>query len=542
MPVVDVMTVVELLRHQARRIPDRRSHVFLDSGGQESATLTFGELDRRAKAVAARLGDLVPPGACAVLSYPPSLEFLPAFFGCLYAGVVAVPAPATRRTHGDARLERLAAIIADARPDCVLSTSHHLAGRYLADRALATDLVDPTEADRWTPTPVAPDTTAYLQYTSGTTKAPKGVVLTHDNVLGNLSLITDHDTRAGERREAPTVTWLPLFHDMGLIGGVLRPLYLGHTSVLMAPHVFARSPITWLEALDRYRAEIAAAPSLGYDLCVRRVTEAQRDGLDLSRLRIAVISDEPLRPETIDAFARHFAPSGFRRDAFLPSYGLAESTVLVSGGPLDGEPLVTAFDADALALGRVRTAEPGARVRRLVACGAPEPSLTVVVTDPDGRPTDDVGEIRVSGPSVGLGYWRRPAESNATFQSTVDGHPGERFLRTGNLGFLHDGLLHVLCRTEDLITVEGHLHLPYDLEEAVVAADPAIRAACAFTDPEGRVVVLAETRDDVSVTVPGVDLVVPVRPGTLRHTTSGKLRRADSRAAWLSAREERTGR
>ncbi|MFI9818328.1 fatty acyl-AMP ligase [Saccharothrix variisporea] len=538
LPVVDVKTVVELLRHQARRIPDRRSHVFLDGGGEEAAALTFGELDRRARAVAAELGDLVPPGSCAVLSYPPGLDFLPAFFGCLYAGVVAVPAPATRRTHGDARLERLAAIIADARPDCVLSTSHHLAGRYLADRALATDLVDPAAANRWTPVPMTPDTTAYLQYTSGTTKAPKGVVLTHDNVLGNLSLIN----RTGEHGDAPTVTWLPLFHDMGLIGGVLRPLHLGHTSVLMAPHVFARSPVTWLRALDRYRAEVAAAPSLGYDLCVRRVTEAQRDGLDLSRLRIAVISDEPLREATIDAFARRFAPSGFRRDAFLPSYGLAESTVLVSGGPLDGEPVVTAFDTDALARGLVRTAGPGARARRLVACGAPDPSLTVVVTDPDGRPTDDVGEIRVSGPSVGLGYWRRPVESRATFESTVDGYPGRRFLRTGNLGFLHDGLLHVLCRTEDLITVDGRAHLPYDLEEAVVAADPAIRAACAFTDPEGRVVVLAETREDVSVTVPGVDLVVPVRPGTLRHTTSGKLRRADSRAAWLSAREERTGR
>ncbi|WP_309117336.1 fatty acyl-AMP ligase [Saccharothrix sp.] len=536
MPALAELTdVVELCRHQAECFPDRRSHVFLDHTGNESAALTFGELDLRARAIAARLRDLVGPGACAVLSHARGVDFVPAFLGCLYAGVVAVPAPATRRTHGDPRFERLADIVADARPDLLLCGSDRLAGRGLVDRALPTDLVDPAHAERFQPVPVGPDAISHVQYTSGATGKPKGVVITHGNVLANVRLIAGSAPDTPDR--PPTVTWLPLFHDMGLVGGVLHPLYAGRTSVVMAPQDFARSPVTWLAALDRYRAEFAAAPALGYDRCARQVTDEQRDALDLSRLRVAVISDEPLRAETVDAFAARFARSGFRREAFFPGYGLAESTVLVSGGPRAGGPVITAFDPEELAAGRVRPSPHG---RRLVASGVPDPACTVVITDPDTGeplPPDRVGEIRVAGPSVGAGYWRRP--DDPAFGTTVPGHGGG-FLRTGNLGFRHDGLLHVRCRLADAITVDGRVLMPYDLEDAVVASHPAIRAACAFTDPAGRVVVLAETREPVAVEVPDVDLVVPVRPGTLRYTTSGKLRRADTRAAWLSGRDGRT--
>ncbi|MEU7526110.1 AMP-binding protein [Saccharothrix sp. NPDC042600] len=527
--------VVELCRHRAERFPDRRSHVFLDHTGNESAALTFGELDLRARAIAARLRDLAPPGGCAVLSHARGVDFVPAFLGCLYAGIVAVPAPATRRTHGDPRFERLADIVADARPDLLLCGSDRLAGRGLVDRALPTDLVDPGHARRFEPVPVGPDAVSHVQYTSGATGRPKGVVITHGNVLANVRLIAGSAPDVPDR--PPTVTWLPLFHDMGLVGGVLHPLYAGHTSVVMDPQDFARSPVTWLAALDRYGARFAAAPALGYDLCARRVTDEQRDALDLSRLRVAVISDEPLRADTVDAFADRFAPSGFRREAFFPGYGLAESTVLVSGGPAG--PVVTAFDPDELARGRVRPSPDGCR---LVASGVPDPAATVVITDlGTGRPLppDRVGEIRVAGPSVGAGYWRRPGDP--AFDTTVPGHGGG-FLRTGNLGFLHDGRLHVRCRLADAITVGDRVLMPYDLEDAVVAAHRSIRAACAFQDPAGRVVVLAETREPVVVEVPDVDLVVPVRPRTLRYTTSGKLRRAETRAAWLlSGRDGRNG-
>ncbi|MDX8031262.1 fatty acyl-AMP ligase [Lentzea sp. BCCO 10_0856] len=550
----DVANLAELCRRQAERRGEERAFVFLESGVVESASLTYGELDRRARAIAVRLRSLALPGSRALLCHPPGLDFVAAFLGCLYSGIIAVPAPPVRRAAGDARHTRLLAIADDCDPALLLSTSDTIAGvrAVLGDRLivpLATDTVTDGESE-WCE-PDQQSEIAYLQYTSGTTGRPKGVVLTHAGVLHNLDLIVRGGSRPDEDygRLAPTVSWLPVFHDMGLVGGVLQPLFLGQLSVLMSAQSFARVPANWLRAISRYGAEIAASPSLGYELCLRRVTDDQRDGLDLSRWRIAAISDEPLRASTIDRFAARFAPSGFRRTAFFPSYGMAESTVLISGGPLEGQPVVRPFDSAALEHGHVERASSGAGARSLVGCGEPDPSLDVVIADPETRVPlgpGEVGEILVSGPSIGAGYWKDPVGTERTFRAEVG---DRRFLRTGNLGFLFEGQLFVTCRIPDLLEVDGRQLYPYDIEATVVASHAGVRTACAVMDGT-HVVVFAEVdhryrgtsqdeiRHAVSVAVHAENGVVLNRvallsPGALPLTTSGKLRRAACRSLML---------
>jgi acyl-CoA synthetase (AMP-forming)/AMP-acid ligase II len=533
----DVASLVDLCRQQAETRPDERAFVFLESGVIEGDSLTYSELDRKARSIAVWLRETVRPGARVLLCHPPGLDFVTAFLGCLYADVIAVPAPPVRRPSGDARHARLMSILADCDAELVLSTE---------DTVLDIGVLNPhrlaDRASEWRPT--SPTGVAYLQYTSGTTGRPRGVVLTHGNVLRNLSLIVTSGSRRDERYErSTTVSWLPVFHDMGLIGGVLQPLFLGHESVLISPQSFTRTPANWLRAIARYGTEVAAAPSLGYELCLRRVTDDQRVGLDLSRWRIAAISDEPLRARTIEAFSRRFAPCGFRKEAFLPCYGMAESTVLISGGPVEGPPVMREFDAQALERGRVL---PG-RGKRLVGCGDPDPSLTIVITRPgEDVPCepDEVGEILVSGPSIGEGYWADPEGTRTTFGATVAGHGDLHFLRTGNLGFLHEGRLFVTCRVTDLLLVDGRQLYPYDVEETVQAAHPAVRAACAIQDAvlveldrraKGNSTPADEIRTAVRAAVWAehgwnVRSVVVVSPGALPYTTSGKLRRAECRS------------
>lgn len=548
--VTNVTNLAELCRRQAESRGGERAFAFLDSGVVESAALTYAELDRSARAIAVRLRSLAAPGARALLCHPAGLDFVTAFLGCLYAGIIAVPAPPVRRAAGDARHNRLVAIADDCDPALLLSTSDTIDGvrAVLGDRPLvplATDSVTDGESD-WCE-PDEQHEIAYLQYTSGTTGRPKGVVLTHTGVLHNLELIVRGGSRPEEDygRLAPTVSWLPVFHDMGLVGGVLQPLFLGQLSVLMSAQSFARVPANWLRAISRYGAEIAASPSLGYELCLRRVTDDQRDGLDLSRWRIAAISDEPLRASTLDRFAARFAPCGFRREAFFPSYGMAESTVLISGGPLEGQPVVQPFDSAALERGRVERASSGAGARSLVGCGEPDPSLDVVVVDPETcMPLGprEVGEILVSGPSIGAGYWNDPASTERVFGALVG---DRRFLRTGNLGFLFEGQLFVTCRIPDLLDVDGRQLYPYDLEATAAGSHPAVRTACAVADGAD-VVMFAEVdhrhrgtsqeeiRTAIAVAVRAEHGIVLVRialvsPGTLPLTTSGKLRRAACR-------------
>ncbi|HEX2224097.1 MAG TPA: AMP-binding protein, partial [Thermoanaerobaculia bacterium] len=572
MPIASetLLTLVDLLRRRARESPARRAFTFLDAHGNEAEALTWAGLDERARAVAAALERVGAVGERALLLHPPGLGFITSFLGCLYAGTVAVPAYPPGRNRAPARLRSVAA---DSRARVVLAQAGIVAGaESLTERVpelagavwIATDEIPPEAADpagSWDRPAPAPDDPAFLQYTSGSTSDPKGVVVTHGNLMDNEEAIR----RSFEQSEASIVVgWLPLYHDMGLIGNVLQPLYSGAQAVLMAPLTFLERPARWLEAISRYRATTSGGPSFAYELCARKVSEEEKDGLDLSSWTVAFNGAEPVRAETIDRFAAAFARCGFRREAFLPCYGLAEATLFVSGGRPAEPPVVRQVDAGELERGTAVEAAEAGRSRTLVSSGRAAPGMEVRIADPEALvllPPGRVGEILVAGPSVAAGYWRRPEETERTFGARLAG--GDRsYLRTGDLGFLADGELFVTGRLKDLIILRGRNHYPQDFERTAEASHPALRpgGGAAFSVERGgeeRLVILHEVERsrveegglvdiaDVAAVAAAIERavaaehevaveeVVLLRRGTLLKTSSGKVRRAASRAAYL---------
>ncbi|MGD2115813.1 MAG: fatty acyl-AMP ligase, partial [Acidobacteriota bacterium] len=588
---VHCSSLVELLRIRAAERPTDVAYTFLADGEEEAGSLTYGELDRQARAIGAALREAGASGAPVLLLFPPGLEFVAAFLGCLYGGAAAVPAypPRSRRT-----LPRLRSIVADARPAAALTTGEIL-GRLdaMADalpelgagegesgvRLIATDALDradPEAAERWVDPEAGPDTLAFLQYTSGSTAAPKGVRVTHGNLLHNEEMIR----RAfGQSEESVIVGWLPLYHDMGLIGNVLQPLYVGARCVLMSPVAFLQKPSRWLRAISRYRATTSGGPNFAYDLCARKARPEEGEGegeLDLSSWRVAFNGAEPVRAETLERFAAAFAPHGFRREAFYPCYGLAEATLFVTGGALDEAPAVASLEPAALEAGRaVDAGEPEAG-RRLVGCGHVWAGQEVRIVDPerleplaDGR----VGEIWVHGPSVADGYWKNPEVTEAEFRARLPQDDSEEdagpYLRTGDLGFLRDGELFVTGRLKDLIILRGRNLYPQDVERTAETAHPALRPGCgaafaltgeASADGEERLVLVQEVHrrhhkeldagavaDAVRMAVAAehdaaVDTVVLIRHGTILKTSSGKIRRRACREALLAGELREVGR
>lgn len=573
-------TLLEMCRDRAAEQPDRKFFSFLENGSEESDSLTPREVDAQARAIAAELQKHAPAGARVLLNYPPGLEFVTAFFGCLYAGMIAVPIPPVEAGRDDAKTGRLEAVTSSAEPELFLSTASTLERLSLSaavDKALsglvrvATDTVSPDNSEHWKKPGIDGDTVAYLQYSSGSTGVPKGVMLTHANVLDNLALIHKNGSR-GDEAEAetppPVVLWLPLFHDMGLVNGILQPLFAGFEVTLMPPLAFVQHPFNWLRAISDRGTAISVAPNFAYELCVRRVSEEQLKTLDLSGWRLAAVGAEPVRPETLERFHEKFGPVGFRREAFFPCYGLAESTVMVSGGPALDEPVIHSFDAHDLAAGRVRPAQGGSRSRDLVGCGQIQPSLTLRLVDPVTGETcadDEIGEIYVSGTSVGSGYWNAPQLTDETFRVQLPEAPQRRFLRTGDLGFLYDGQLFITGRRKDVVILDGLNYYPHDIEASVSGSHPALREdrACAFSVDDGgqeKLVVLVEIQrryrihrsavsegsapvnavkaSEVEAAVRravtadhGVRVadVVLLRPGILPYTSSAKIKRAECR-------------
>lgn len=586
-------TLIEMCRDRAGEQPHRKFFSYLENGAEESDALTPHEVDARARAIAAELQKHAPAGARVLLNYPPGLEFVTAFFGCLYAGMVAVPIPPVETGRDGAKTGRLDAIAASSRPELFLSTAAALdrLGRSEAvDEALsglirvATDTVPDENAAHWSEPPVHGDTVAYLQYSSGSTGLPKGVMLTHANVLDNLALIHKNGSRGDEataETPPPVVLWLPLFHDMGLVNGILQPLFAGYEVTLMPPLAFVQHPFNWLRAISERGTAISVAPNFAYELCVRRVKKEQIETLDLSGWRLAAVGAEPVRAETLERFCETFAPAGFPREAFFPCYGLAESTVMVSGGPALDEPVIRSFDAHDLTAGRVRPAKEGTRARQLVGCGQIQPSLALRVVDPVTGETcaeDEIGEIYVSGTSVGSGYWNAPQATEDTFRARLPEAPGLDFLRTGDLGFLYEGQLFITGRRKDVVILDGLNYYPHDIEASVSGSHPALREdrACAFSvDDEGqeKLVVLVEIQRRFRIrqgsltesgapsgsgspsggpaaaanTVPAPEIAAAVRravtsehgvrvadvlllrPGTLPYTSSAKIKRAECR-------------
>jgi acyl-CoA synthetase (AMP-forming)/AMP-acid ligase II/acyl carrier protein len=549
-------TLVDLLVHQTSEQDTRPAYVFLDDRG-EASQITYAQLDERARAIAARLQSQFAPGDRALLVYPAGLEFITAFCGCLYAGVVPVPATYPKPKRPMPRLNRIAL---DCTARVALSTAPTLATLdpevLSADAAtnqwIATDEIDDRWAGKWRLPQIAETDIAFLQYTSGSTSDPKGVMVSHANLLNNLECIRQAFgiAEVEYHADATGVFWLPAYHDMGLIGGILTPLYMGGRSVLMSPTSFLQRPLRWLEAIDEYQASISGAPNFAYEYCVRRTTAEGRAELDLSHWRLAFCGAEPIRAETLGHFADAFGPAGFRADAFYPCYGLAETTLLAAGPDYRNEPRVLAVNRAALADHRVVPAaatEPAELTQRLVSCGQAMSEHEIAIVDPlAGTPcrSGSVGEILIQGPSVAQGYWNRPEETEQTFGATVAGQSG-RFLRTGDLGFFRDGDLFVTGRLKDVIIIRGRNHYPQDIEQTAEQAHPAVLPGAAFAltenDEEQLVVVHQLDRQyrdadhDAIVRairrsiVEGHELdpyaIVLIRQTSLPITSSGKVQR-----------------
>jgi amino acid adenylation domain-containing protein len=551
---------VELLRGRALSRPGRRAYVFLPDGEADEVGLTFGELERRARAIGAWLQNAGAGGERVMLLYPPGLEYIAAFFGCLYAGAVAVPVYPPRRSQG---LSRLQSILKDSRPSVVLTTSTGLSrGAAVLEevsplgnlRHVATDTLGDELACEWRDPEVCGETLAFLQYTSGSTSEPKGVMVSHANLLHNARMMQ----RACDHTEDSTfVSWLPLYHDMGLIGNVLQSLYFGATCVLMPPPAFLQRPLRWLHAISHYKAHTSGGPNFAYDLCVRRATPEDIATLDLSSWQAAFNGSEPIRHDSLERFAETFAPCGFRREAFFPCYGLAEATLFVSGGPKKSAPVIRPTRSSELKRNRVVEGESD-DVRMLVGCGQTLAGQKVVVTNPETLipcPPGEVGEVWLSGPSVTRGYWNKPEETEQSFRARHADTGDGPYLRTGDLGFIKDGELFITGRLKDLIIVRGLNHYPQDIEQTVEECHTALRPGCgaAFSvEAEGgeRVVVVQEVvprrkgldlqavdgaiREAVAL---GHELqlyaVVLLAAGGIPKTSSGKIRRRACRALFL---------
>jgi acyl-CoA synthetase (AMP-forming)/AMP-acid ligase II len=555
-------TLVHLIKQRAADQPEGTAYCYLEDGEGNEQRFSYRELEARARGIAGLLQEHgIRHGDRVLLLYPSGLDYIAAFFGCLFAGAIAVPAYAPRPKGPDGRLD---AIAKDARPAVALTTTDVLsvvrqqpAGDFHREVAtwIATDKIDSNAADAWQMPNLDASTLAFLQYTSGSTSIPKGVMVSHGNLMANERML---QVALGQDQDSTWVGWLPMFHDMGLIGNVIQPLFVGAACVLMAPMTFVQEPIRWLRAITKYRGRTSGAPNFAYDLCVAKTTPEEREGLDLSSWSLAFNGAEPVRADTLDRFARTFEPFGFRRSAFFPCYGLAEATLLVSG-VRSAVPIVRTFEPASLEhRNAIPLAESDERGRTLVGCGHTWLDQTIVVADPDTmtRCSDgQIGEIWISGPNVTQGYWGRDEATAATFRAQLADSSGP-FLRTGDLGFFHDGSLFISGRIKDLIIIRGRNHFPQDIELTVESSHPILRPGCgaAFSvdvDGDERLVVVQEIRRDfrdanlheVADVIRGavsgnhelsVHAIVLIKPGRIPKTSSGKIQRHACRQSYLA--------
>ncbi|BAZ50352.1 amino acid adenylation [Nostoc sp. NIES-4103] len=561
---VEFSTLVELLQWRANKQPQQQAYTFLVDGEVESSYLTYKELDRQARLIATLLQSCATTGQRALLLYPSGLEFIAAFFGCLYAGVIAVPAYPPRSNRS---IPRLQAIVTDAQATIVLTTISILTEikrqfnqvpELATMQWLATDQIASEGKDTWQRANVTNDTLALLQYTSGSTAAPKGVKVSHGNLLHNQKLIQ----RAMQHsKETVFVGWLPLFHDMGLVGNMLQPLYLGIPCILMSPVAFLQKPLRWLQAISRYQATTSGGPNFAYDLCVRKITPEQRNNLDLSSWEIAFNGAEPIRQETLEQFAVTFAECGFRREAFYPCYGMAETTLIVSGGSKAAPPVLQTVKSAALAQNQlVPASKEEAGVRTLVGCGHPLPDLKIVIVNPDTLTLclpSEVGEIWVSGASVTQGYWYQEEQTKSTFRAYLKDTKEGPFLRTGDLGCLYEGKLFITGRKKDLIIIRGRNHYPQDIEWTVAQSHAALQADggaafCVDVNDQERLVVVQEVQRSYLRNLETEAVIAAIRqavveehelqvyavlllkPGSIPKTSSGKIQRHACQAGFLA--------
>jgi acyl-CoA synthetase (AMP-forming)/AMP-acid ligase II len=554
-------SLAEVLLYRAATQPDDRAYVVLSDRGVEEASIAFGHLAERATSLAQQIAARAAPGDRALLIGPNGIGFMIGFFACLLARVIAVPLMPPRR---NAARDASAGILADCVPRLGLAPAALIAGErgdfigHFSGAGLGWLAVDEAQPAAL-PSAAACRAAdlAFLQYTSGSTSAPKGVMVSHANLIANLAMIA----RAfGNTRRSTYVSWVPLYHDMGLILSALQSLYVGATCVLLASVAFMQRPLLWLRAIAQYRAEVAAAPNFAYDLCVDRHRAEQMEGVDLSGWRLALNGAEPVRAGTIRRFAATFAPHGFSAAAIYPAYGMAEATVLISAGQRGGGAQIRRVSREGLQHHRAQPAIDPSDAQDVVGCGHALDGEVIAIVDTDTARRlgpDEVGEIWVTGPNVASGYWCNPAESLAAFGAQIAGEPGERWLRTGDLGFFDEnGEVFITGRIKDVIIIRGANHYPQDIEHTVANCHPALHrhggAAFAAADALGveRLVIVQEIErswrsrldpDELiacirEAVVSAHDIspheIALLRPGALPKTTSGKIQRRLTRQLW----------
>ncbi|GHO54366.1 type I polyketide synthase [Ktedonobacter robiniae] len=562
---LDIANWVDLLQWRVEHQPEQRVYSFLADGENEKGHFTHADLDLYARTIGSLLQSHAASGARALLIYPSGLEFIAAFFGCLYSGIIAVPVYPPSATRSDRTLFKFRAIAQNVQPAVILTTTA-LSARVqgLLDQSpelqhipvISTDTLSADLAQQWSKPLVNGETLAFFQYTSGSTGLPKGVMVTHDNLLQNSLLVEQYCQHPDD---AHGVTWLPLYHDLGLIGGILQPLYAGYASTIMSPAAFLQRPIRWLRAVSQYKATISGAPNFAYDLCVSKISDEQKTTLDLSHWEIVANGAEPVRSESMERFAEAFASTGFRRNYFYPCYGLAEATLVASAGRKGVYPLVRSFSGEALEQNQAQeVASEEKHSRTLVSIGNSLPMQRLLIVDPETfteLPPERVGEIWISGPSVAQGYWQRPEETAQVFQAHLANGEGP-FLRTGDLAFMHEDELFITGRLKDLIVIRGSNHYPQDIEKTVEHAHLAMRTngSAAFSlevAGEERLVIVTEIerqylkKDPAEIfttlrqaIAEGHDLqvyeIVLLKTGTLPKTSSGKVQRRTTRESLLA--------
>ncbi|HEX3984001.1 MAG TPA: fatty acyl-AMP ligase, partial [Acidisoma sp.] len=543
-------TFSDVIQAQAAFRPQSIVYRFLPNGDDEELTLTYAEAAQRAKVIAAALQQAGCTGERVLLLYPPGLEYVAAMLGCLCSGAVAVPAYPPRSTQSRAN-DRIHSIVRDAKPAAVLATARLLetvqqclAGSNV--QCIVSDELDENLASAWREPEIRPDDLACLQYTSGSTAAPKGVMLTHANLIHNSRVVGE---AFGHQPGMTGVIWLPPYHDMGLGGGILQPLYSGGSVILMAPATFLQRPIRWLGAISKYKAATSGGPNFAYELCARSISDQEKASLDLSSWNVAFNGAEPVDPATLDRFAKAFAPCGFLREAFYPCYGLAEATLMVTGGGRLREAALDSPD----------DASASKKAASFAGCGKARDDAKVMIVNPETLrlcPPGTVGEIWVSSSSVARGYWDNPAETEKNFNARLSSTGEGPFLRTGDLGFLRREELFVTGRLKDLINLRGVKHYPQDIERTVQDSHPALQAAgaAAFAithDAQERLVVLQEVQRSQRNTDPQqmiaaireaiskhheIDAyaIVLLKPGQLPKTSSGKVQHYACREGYLA--------
>lgn len=555
-------TLVELLRYRAIYQAEQTAFIFLEDGEIESRKLTYQELDLHAREIAVSLQSIANIGDRAILLYPSGLEFIAAFFGCLYAGVISVPVSLPKRNRRNKRLE---SIVKDTEAKLILTTTSVInetkkvfeENRVLTNlHCITTNNFNGDRADDWQSLSVNSNTLALLQYTSGSTGTPKGVMVSHGNVLHNSEYIRQAFDLS---QSSVSVNWLPNFHDMGLIDGIIQPLYTGFLSVLLSPVSFLQKPVRWLQAISDYQGTHCGCPNFGYDLCVSKTTSETRANLNLSSWVTAYCGAEPIRQETIENFTATFESCGFQSQFFYPCYGMAEATLMISGGKVADRPIYAEIEAKALEKNKIVEVSVNAKkTKYLVGCGRTWLDTKLEIVDPltlKSCSEERVGEIWVSGQSVAQGYWNQPEATKETFQAHISNRK-ESFLRTGDLGFIKDGELFVTGRLKDLIIIRGQNHYPQDIEQTVETSHLSLRPNCgtAFSvEVKGveKLVVLQEVErthlrkldsDEVFEAIYqavwleyelAIETIVLLKPGRISKTSSGKIQRSACRQQFL---------